>query len=120
MEPRLPTDDVTNDYFDHVAFRLRDTFGYTAEQSNSMIHEYYTLAKNPEYCAKVRLPIWSDEDFQHEGDLNVALRIHFHLVLKPEKRDHASFIIWRKEFLQRRDAQRKALIDRRNAGGGPD
>lgn len=94
MEPKLPTDDDTNLFFDDVASKLESDLNYSHEKASALAREYYLNFTDKEYCEKIGVGVHDDDFFFHEGVGGVVLRIYYYLELK-EDPDPVKFKEWR-------------------------
>jgi len=94
MEPKLPTDEDTNMFFDDVISRLESDMGYSYSEACEMVRDYYDKFTDEGYCEKIGIPSQDDDFFFHEGVGGMALRIHYYLKLK-EDPSPSKFIEWR-------------------------
>lgn len=94
MNPKLPTDDDTNLFFDDVAAKLVSDLGYDEATATALAREYYMSFTNADYCRRIGVAVQDEEFFFHEGVGGVALRIHYYLTLKGDPKPR-SYIKWR-------------------------
>jgi hypothetical protein len=113
MEPRLPTDEDTNRFFDMVVTRLIQDFGYTSEEASSMVHSYYRSFRDEAYCKTINVPVQDDDYFFHESETGMALRIHYYLGLKADP-DPRSFLKWRNEYYEQIRKARRAYAGKQS------
>lgn len=97
MNPELPTDEETNDYFCTVMSWLRTYFGYSESEACKLVQKYYSKFRDRKYCEKIGIPVQNDNFFWHQGAGDIALRIHYYLVLQGDP-EPMKFIDWRIEF----------------------
>ena len=105
MEPMLPADADVNMFFDRVVKDLQERFGYTAQVATDLVRDYYTLFRDPQYCAGIHIPVQDDDFFFHEAAGGMSLRIHYYLVLKGDP-DPGKFIDWRADYNRQRRKKR--------------
>jgi hypothetical protein len=99
MHPKLTTDEDTNHLFDRVCLILEGI--YSADEANAMVHEYYSSFRDPTFCARIHIPVQDDDFFHHQGDYDMALRIHYYLGLKGDP-DPNKYVQWRAEYYRQR------------------
>jgi len=94
MDPKLPTDEDTNRFFDQVVQHLEDTGQYSFNEATQLVQTYYKTFRDPDYCASVGIPVQDDDFFHHEGSPEIARRIHYCLTLKGDPK-HMKYVAWR-------------------------
>lgn len=97
MDPKLPTDEDTNDLFDDVVRRLEETGLYTAEKATKLVHEYYRKFTDKAYCGTIGIPVQNDDFFHHESGPEMARRVHYFLTLKGDP-NHMAYVSWRSQL----------------------
>ena len=104
MDLNLPTDEMTNKYFGEVLEVLCSNFKYSPAAAVELIHMYYRLFTDDAYCNPIGVATQNDDFFWHEGQFDIALRIHYYLTLK---RDPApmSYIKFRQDYQNNRWGQ---------------
>jgi hypothetical protein len=108
MDPALPTDEVTNRFFDDVVSDLHCNFGYSMVEASNLIREYYVSFRDAEFCRAIRVPVQDDDYFLHEGVRGMALRIHYYLGIKGDP-DPQAFIMWRTSLQSSRTKVEKRI-----------
>jgi hypothetical protein len=103
MQPPLPTDDDTNRLFDRTVSELEAI--YSRDQAEAMTREYYSLFRDPGYCASIHVRVQDDDFFHHQGPADMALRVHYYLGLKGDPDPHR-FLEWRSRLYS--NAQQKS------------
>ena len=103
MEPRLPTDDDTNQLFDDVVAELQAK--YRRNEAEAFVREYYEKFTSPDFCQSIGIPLQNDDFFHHESVGGMTLRVYYYLCLKGDPSPH-SYIDWRAEFFRQRRHER--------------
>lgn len=94
MDPKLPTDEDTNLFFDDIVSKLISDLDYSYEEASKITRDYYQKFTNVDYCRSIGVPVQDDDFFFHEGVGGMALRIHYYLKLN-EDPNPRKFIDWR-------------------------
>jgi hypothetical protein len=94
MEPKLPTDEDTNLFFDDVVAKLETDIGFSHAKASALAREFYLSFTNEEYCKNIGVGLHDDDLFFHEGVGGVALKIYYYLELQRDP-DPVKFKEWR-------------------------
>jgi hypothetical protein len=100
MEPRLPTDDDTNIFFDGVVLKLQYELGCSEGEASKLVHQYYSFFTDKKSCESIGVPVQDDDFFFHESVGGMILRIYYYLILKKDPDPHA-FVEWRASLHRR-------------------